>query len=255
MSSFCWMNVMSMDIWWTFRGYAKARPIHRRGEMFKFCMYCQYGYGVPILLTIILTVMDLVDLRHKPWIVVPGIIKMGCFIGDDGKFFYLYVPMLILTMTNWVLFLMTAFNIWRLHRNTAVLDSAAAGTPAAHRTQRYRLLVYLKLSIIMGINWVLEVISSNYPNFKGWYITDAYNLLMGFFIFLIFVCKREILRKLIKRFKSDNEFQWRRNLWHSKSNKSASSAVSHTTDSEISQDTPLQVCIHPKGPAPNYISH
>lgn len=51
---------------------------------------------------------------------------------------YLYIPMLILIICNWMFYLMTAFNVWRLSRGTAVLDSAAAGTPAAHRTQRNR---------------------------------------------------------------------------------------------------------------------
>lgn len=60
-------------------------------------------------------------------------------------------------------------------------------------------MVYLKLSIVMGLNWLLEIISFLYPGFKMWYITDAYNILIGLAIFLIFVCKKKILKKLIKR--------------------------------------------------------
>lgn len=59
--------------------------------------------------------------------------------------------------------------------------------------------MYLKLSIVMGLNWVLEIISFVWPGFKMWYITDTYNILIGLAIFLIFVCKRKIFRMLFKR--------------------------------------------------------
>ena len=54
------------------------------------------------------------------------------------KLVYLYIPMLILILCNWFFFLMTAFNIWRLSRATAVVNSDAAGNPAAHRSQKSR---------------------------------------------------------------------------------------------------------------------
>ncbi|XP_063364476.1 G-protein coupled receptor Mth2-like [Cydia amplana] len=200
LACFCWMNVMSIDIWWTFRGYAKARPIHRRGETFKFLMYCLYAFGMPLVLTIGMGVIDTMDLRHIPWFIKPDINGTGCFLEGTGKFMYLYVPMLIIIVMNWILFLMTSFNIWRLSRGTAVLDSPAAGNPSAHRTHRHRFMLYLKLSVIMGVSWVLEVLSALSPEYRAWYLSDAYNLLMGFFIFLIFVCKKKIVKKLEKRY-------------------------------------------------------
>ncbi|KAI5635793.1 7 transmembrane receptor (Secretin family) domain-containing protein [Phthorimaea operculella] len=238
LASFCWMNIMSCDIWWTFRGYAKARPIHRRGEPFKFFLYCLYAFGLPGAMTVMVIVTDSVDMRHLPWFVTPGIGQEGCFLANDAKLVYLYIPMLLMIVCNWIFFLMTAFNIWRLHRATAVLDSAAAGTPAAHRSQKYRFLVYLKLSVIMGINWVMEVASSFSPDFKGWYISDVYNMLIGLSIFLIFVCKKQILRKLVKRLGSFSD--WQSRPWYTRSRSS------NTTESEV---TEVPVCANPKGPA------
>ncbi|CAH4028296.1 unnamed protein product [Pieris brassicae] len=202
LAAFAWTNVMSYDIWWTFRGYAKARPIHRRGEKFKFCMYCLYAWGVPLAMTLVLLVLNAVDFSDQPWIIKPLVPTVGCFLQDGQKLVYLYFPMLIMISGNWVLFGMTAFNIWRLRRGTQVLNSPAAGIPAAHRSQIQRFTVYLKLSVIMGINWVLEVVSSFYPVLKIWYITDAYNMLIGITIFLIFIWKKSILNKLKNRYKS-----------------------------------------------------
>ncbi|XP_050350695.1 G-protein coupled receptor Mth2-like [Nymphalis io] len=238
LSTFCWMNVMSFDIWWTFRGYAKARPIHRRGEKFKFGMYCIYAWGIPTLMAIGLVVINNADLSHIPWFVTPQIPLQGCFLEGGQKLLYLYVPMLILIICNWMFFLMTAFNIWRLSRGTSVLESGAAGSPAAHRSQRNRLMVYLKLSVIMGINWLLEIVSFKTPELNIWKFTDAYNLLIGISIFLIFVCKKKIYRKLQNRYYG---------FVNAKPRLSKSNTSSSTLESNLSQDIPLQVSSHPKG--------
>ncbi|XP_046965757.1 G-protein coupled receptor Mth2-like [Vanessa cardui] len=239
LSTFCWMNVMSFDIWWTFRGYAKARPIHRRGEKFKFGVYCIYAWGIPMLMAIGLVEINNADLSDMPWFVTPQIPLQGCFLEGGQKLLYLYVPMLILIICNWMFFLMTAFNIWRLSRGTSVLESAAAGNPAAHRSQRNRLMVYLKLSVIMGINWLLEIVSFKTPELNIWKLTDAYNLLIGISIFLIFVCKKKIYRKLQNRYYG---------FVSAKPRLSKSNTSSSTLESNLSQDIPLQVSNHPMGP-------
>ncbi|XP_013170229.1 PREDICTED: G-protein coupled receptor Mth2-like [Papilio xuthus] len=228
LSSFCWMNVMSIDIWWTFRGYAKARPIHRRGENFKFCMYSIYGWGLPLLMTIACAILNEIDVSGLPWLITPKIPRSGCFLEGGEKLLYLYVPMLLLITSNWVFFLMTTFNIWRLSRGNAVLNSAAAGMPSAHRFQRHRFSVYLKLSVIMGINWILEVVSSLKPQLQFWYITDAYNLMIGLAIFIIFVCKAKVNNQL-RRMISDR--------WSSKG--TASGALSRNQNSSITMDSTL----------------
>lgn len=68
-----------------FRGYAKARPIHRRGENFKFAMYCLYAWGVPFLMAIFLVVINETDLSNMPWFIKPQIPQQGCFL--EGIYF------------------------------------------------------------------------------------------------------------------------------------------------------------------------
>ncbi|XP_014367374.2 G-protein coupled receptor Mth2 [Papilio machaon] len=228
LSSFCWMNVMSVDIWWTFRGYAKARSIHRRGENFKFWMYSIYGWGLPLLMTIACAILNEADISDLPWLIKPNIPQNGCFLEGGEKLLYLYVPLLILIASNWVFFLMTTFNIWRLSRGNAVLNSAVASMPSAQRFQRHRFSVYLKLSVIMGINWILEVVSSLKPELQIWYITDAYNLMIGLAIFIIFVCKAKVNNQLRRMF-SDR--------WSSKG--TASGALSRNENSSVTMDSNL----------------
>ncbi|KAL0838634.1 hypothetical protein ABMA28_016716 [Loxostege sticticalis] len=203
LASFCWLNVMSYDIWWTFRGYAKARPINRRGENIKFLIYCAYAFGIPLGLTAALATLNEVNAKHPLKGIVPQIPLKGCFVEGWAKYVYLYAPMLIMILANWVFFVMTAFNIWRLSRGSDVLraaDSSASGSASAHKNSKQRLIVYLKLSVLMGLSWILEVVSSSSPDFGGWYITDCYNVLIGVVIFIIFVCKRKVLNMLKKRY-------------------------------------------------------
>ncbi|XP_045772943.1 G-protein coupled receptor Mth2-like [Maniola jurtina] len=207
LASFCWMNIMSVDIWWTFRGYAKARPIHRRGERFKFFMYCIYGWGLPGIMTIVLVAMN--EANNLPsHIIRPRIPDGGCnFLEDEPRNVYLYIPMTILILSNWVFFLMTAYNIRRLMRGTGILssDSKAAGNPTAHRKQKLRLMVYVKLastlSVIMGVSWLFETLSITVgKNHFLWQISDIFNMFIGVTIFLIFVFKKKIYYKLKVRF-------------------------------------------------------
>lgn len=67
----------------------------------------------------------------------------------------------------------------------------------------HRFNLYLKLFIVMGINWSMEIISwaceDRLPKYV-WYITDLANTLQGVIIFIIFVWKDKIKRLLMKRF-------------------------------------------------------
>ncbi|CAH2095974.1 unnamed protein product [Euphydryas editha] len=200
LASFCWMNVMSFDIWWTFRVFAKTSPIHKRGKTRTFALYCLYSWGVPLLMTIGLVILTQVDMSRIPWFITPQIPQQSCFLEGGQKLLYLYIPMLILIICNWLFFLMTVFNIWRLHHSTSMLNKPSTGSRVSHRKQWNRFMVYLKLSVVMGINWVLEIASFLTPDLKIWIIADFYNLLIGLTIFFIFVCKKKIFRKLQHRF-------------------------------------------------------
>lgn len=72
----------------------------------------------------------------------------------------------------------------------------------------YRFYMYLKLFIIMGITWIMELISwlINVDIVPAivWYPTYIVNALQGVIIFIIFVCRRKIKQLLLKRFNGYN---------------------------------------------------
>lgn len=63
-----------------------------------------------------------------------------------------------------------------------------------------RFIMNLKLFTVMGISWILEIITTIYKNDTVGYILDAFNLLIGVFVFFIFVFKRKVFYELKCRF-------------------------------------------------------
>lgn len=63
----------------------------------------------------------------------------------------------------------------------------------------FRLVRTVKLFVVMGVNWIMELISLAYPDSLFWYLTDSFNALHGAFIFAVFVLKRDVHHNLKKR--------------------------------------------------------
>lgn len=65
-----------------------------------------------------------------------------------------------------------------------------------------RLKLYVKLFIMMGITWSMEIISwlfEDVPSYT-WYFSDLANSLQGLIIFITFVWRDKIKTRLLKRF-------------------------------------------------------
>ena len=66
-----------------------------------------------------------------------------------------------------------------------------------------RLLLFIKLFFGMGFTWTMEIvsglISEDVVSEENWYFTDVLNMLQGVYIFIIFVCKRNVFKIVFKR--------------------------------------------------------
>lgn len=92
-----------------------------------------------------------------------------------------------------------------------------------------RFMLYLKLFIVMGVNWLTEIISWALGSDGSdgsflWCMTDIGNSLQGVLIFLIFVCKKRVLKLLNKKLCPRYEFF-----------KTSNNASTRTTNSTISR--------------------
>jgi hypothetical protein len=58
----------------------------------------------------------------------------------------------------------------------------------------------LKLFIVMGISWLLEIVATfGTYNQLWWIVSDIFNLLQGVLIFAIFVLKKSVLVAIRKK--------------------------------------------------------
>ncbi|CAG9786891.1 unnamed protein product [Diatraea saccharalis] len=199
LSAFFWLNVMSFDIWWTFSG-KRGLSLEKLSTQGRFYAYAMYAFSIPTALTILMTALEFSGLPPHPWL--PMIKQQGCFLYGTSKLIYFYGPIVVLCLANMVFFILTAVKITQIKKQTAVLKSKESSRHDQHKKDKQRLLLYIKLFAVMGINWILEVISALYPGAYGlWRVTDVYNVLIGLTIFIIFVCKRKIYYLIKKRIK------------------------------------------------------
>merc|ERR1739848_890533 len=61
-----------------------------------------------------------------------------------------------------------------------------------------KMILYLRLFFRMGIIWYFEVISAYYGG-EWSTVTDVINMLQGVWVFLTFVCKKNVLQVILRK--------------------------------------------------------
>ncbi|KAI9557713.1 hypothetical protein GHT06_017542 [Daphnia sinensis] len=155
----------------------------------RIIFYSIYAWGVPFIIVLVGQILD--HVKNLPQhIVTPGFGEVKCWFFEKEAFLiYLYGPIAILILSNIVFFVMTAILLYR-----ASVDAAFA-VNSAHAKQKFR--VIFSLFILMGVSWMMEVISFAVGGSAYiWIPTDILNILTGVFIFVIFVCKPNVWKLL-----------------------------------------------------------
>ncbi|XP_035442332.2 G-protein coupled receptor Mth2-like isoform X2 [Spodoptera frugiperda] len=202
LAAFFWLNVMCYDIRWTFS--CKRGRGGNGSQNKKFGYYSIYAFGGPTILTILLAALEFSNF-HPNGLIMPNLRTQGCFLTGSSKILYFYGPIFILCVANLIFFTMTAMRIAKSKKESKMLRGSESSTHDANRKHTQRFTVYVKLFIVMGISWMLEVISYLVPQADAvWWVTDAYNVLIGLIIFIIFVCKKNTWIMIKKRFNADS---------------------------------------------------
>ncbi|KAE8749626.1 hypothetical protein FOCC_FOCC003613, partial [Frankliniella occidentalis] len=164
--------------------------------MRRFLLYSLYAWGCPLLILVVTVFAHLYAGRLR--LISPAMGEDHCYFGtDEAKYAYFYGPVAVLLLVNMCLFLHTAVRILQLRRETSVLKSAES---QRHNDERQRYNVYLKLFLIMGVNWIAEIMSMLFPDPSYlWLLSDVTNSLQGILVFIMFVgtgrVRRIVLRK------------------------------------------------------------
>ncbi|XP_045498770.1 G-protein coupled receptor Mth2-like isoform X1 [Colias croceus] len=221
-SCFFWLNVMCFDTYLNVRRYINA-SVSRRSMRRRFAWYCAYAVLLPVLLLIVTITMDLSPAVPSTYL-KPNFGVKGCwFKTDQAALPYFYGPVAVILLSNLIIFFLTSRAFARhynklkdvSHFSTSddwVRLSTVLGqpVPAAERSPtrdhvsfNQRLKKYKKifrtcclLSVIMGLSWVLEVVSwaagAGSSAVSVWSVFDLINALQGVVIFAIYVLQQPV---------------------------------------------------------------
>ncbi|KAF0300801.1 G-protein coupled receptor Mth2 [Amphibalanus amphitrite] len=190
-----WLNAMSFDIWLTFSRIRSAAP--NRSQTGRFVKYSLYCWCCPLVLTAVVITMQFAP----DWLVPPEnfirprLGEQSCwFPGSLEMLVYFHVPILVLMTANLVFFVLTAKNLLQTEKDTRMAGRQKKGI------EKFK--IYVNLFIVMGVAWIAEALSIHLGPKEVWIITDVFNALQGFFIFILFTLRQNTRNTIRRHFAS-----------------------------------------------------
>ena len=107
---FCWMSVLCFDLFWTF--VCTPTQFQNKKNNPRFFVYLAIGFGVPVLMTISIFMVD----RFKVFEIRPEVGFDSCFLSSEGSRYYFNGPIIALLAFNTVIFIITTFSLWKSYR-------------------------------------------------------------------------------------------------------------------------------------------
>ena len=209
LSSFFWLNVISFDIWRTLsRKKLQTEPCHST-----FRHYSLYAWGCPTLIvTGALVVHFTSDSSFSP-----NYGAIVCWISNRNALVVFFaLPVAFLLMANTGLFISTNLTIVKRAKVTRIIEDveleALSEFIAKKNDQKHKqqLVICVKLSVIMGLSWLFDLIASMTGVQTLWYLFILFNGLQGLFILLAFSLKeqtRRLLRQLTSKLSKPRSIQ------------------------------------------------
>ncbi|XP_029163544.1 G-protein coupled receptor Mth2-like [Nylanderia fulva] len=206
MASFFWLNIMSFDMWCTFRGFSSLRRNVRQQEKRKLIYYTIFAWGCPFMLAILCVNMDILS----AYVNVPPILRpkfyLNCWFTEIGSYLlYFHGLSSMCVISSICLSIYTALKIQRFKKESSpcLKDSKYKCFNDNKKWFNLYLQLFIVLFILMGIEWLMitallaDIVSIYYIS---WYDTNFVAIMQSLCVFIIFVCKKRIKRILFKRF-------------------------------------------------------
>ncbi|XP_011646065.1 G-protein coupled receptor Mth2-like [Pogonomyrmex barbatus] len=199
LASFFWLTMTCFDIWWTFRKLRSRQQNLKHKEKKKFILYSISAWGISLFLTGLCAFMDYVPGIPDHKAIKPKMCESKFWYNRDlAKVLYFFVPTAISVISNICFFIATIVIIVYQNKNTDHQLRDSAKKYYDENMQRFR--TYLKLFIVMGINWIVSWIFAILEILWWydvgpilaiiWYPIDTINALQGLIIF-VYLCVEE----------------------------------------------------------------
>ena len=178
LASFLWMNVMSFDIYKTFSSAFYSVENNQK----HFAFYSLYAWGSSLCITSAGILTD--DITT--WSFRPKYGVGACWITNTkGLIVFFLVPGALLIILNSIFFVLSV-------RSICVTKRRSSAT--LQKKSTCDLLIYIKLSTVMGLTWIFGFVATWANNKIFWYLFIIFNGLQGLFIFLSFVLNKNVYR-------------------------------------------------------------
>ena len=220
LASFFWMNVMSYDIWRTFSHQTSAPSTSHLSK--RFIYYSVYAWCTPLLIVSAAIGVNYsgVDSHFRP-----AYGELVCWICQRPSLLLFFgVPVACILLANVTFYVLTIISLYKVHKTNKIL------TKTNSAAEKHRLLLYAKLSALMGLTWIFSFVAALADLGVIWYLFLIFNSLQGLFICLGFACNRRVVRMLGERCRRVT----RRTQWYDISNEE------HTKSTLLSKKMSLQ---------------
>ena len=182
LASFFWMNVLAFELWKTF---TRIEVRHNEKDTKKFLFYAFYSWVSPALIVAIGATGDVLY-THSEF--VPGYGKGVCWLTNgSGLLLFFALPIGILLLLNLLLYCLVI-------KGLAITSKSTALVRQNNDENKRLLLIFVKLTTIMGFTWIFGFTAMFADVPVLWYIFVVFNTLQGLFICLAFVCTKKVFK-------------------------------------------------------------
>ena len=191
LSSFTWMNVMSYDVHNTFTTLLK----HSKDNTKRFKFYSMYAWMLPLVIVCSGFIID--KMMSTSW--RPAYGSNICWISNsNGLIAFFLLPVAALVFSNVLMYIRTSWVIFRGKRSS---------TKIFNKRDKCEILIYVKLSIIMGLTWVFAYVALIFNEDVLWYMFIIFNGSQGLMIFSSFVFKKKVFLMLCEKLNTKKKIQ------------------------------------------------
>ena len=200
-SFFC-MNVISYDMCRTF---VSSLPLSKSRKRFK--IYSYYSWGMPLVIIAAANILDrlpglLDDLKDYR----PEYASQVCWLNNRNAVMVFFIlPIGAVLVENFFFFVMTIYGIlnsrfqeYRIPEKSKNRSGSVKFAPSpeerrwGQQKNRVHFVIYLKLSVLMGLTWMFGFLASFLKLGFLWYPFIILNGLQGTFIFIFFDLKWKV---------------------------------------------------------------
>ncbi|KAJ8031661.1 G-protein coupled receptor Mth2 [Holothuria leucospilota] len=186
LATFAWMNLLAWNLKSTFDN-KKLRAINYTSRKTMLGYFC-YGWLVPLCVVSVCCILFFVFSDTIP--ITYGLIRgITCWIGNGWVAFAVVIgPLAVTILVNGVLF----FLIVRGIRKSRFRPDDPEERLRNDRGKITELLIYIKISLLMGFVWILGFVISFDKSRILWYTYYALQALQGILIMLLFGFNRRV---------------------------------------------------------------